>query len=78
MDNEAAEAFAEAMSLCSVEDCNRLPVRTVWELDADGVIEIAMLCRQHAAVYQPEGRVISDEILPTAEMEPEVLDAQIR
>lgn len=67
MDKQEAEMFGQMMTECaySYDGCNRMPVRMIFETNVDGDADgdIVLLCKDHAGAYQPEGRVISDEIL---------------
>lgn len=62
-----AEAMADQLTHCyaSTRGCKKLPVRTVFEMSPEGggIIDMVMLCEDHAATYKPEGVVLSDKIL---------------
>lgn len=66
-----AEAMADQATHCyaSTQGCKRFPVRMIYEMSADqsGVVDMVMLCPDHAATYKPEGRVISDTMLAEGE-----------
>lgn len=59
--------FAQAMTECmhSSHGCKKLPVRMIVEMGTDGEVdaEIVLLCKDHASTYQPEGTVLSDEMI---------------
>lgn len=73
------EQFIDDATSCAIEGCKRLPVRMIYEAAEEvmgmPVIEITMLCIEHAQVYAPTGKVISDIQLPTADLPRDVLEA---
>lgn len=65
MAKDVAELLADNLTSCyaSTKGCKRFPVRMVYEMGKDGIVECVMLCPDHAATYQPEGEVLSDTML---------------
>ncbi len=65
--DDAANAMADFMTHCyaSTKGCKRMPVRVIYEVSPNesGVVDMVVLCPDHAATYRPEGRVISDAML---------------
>lgn len=60
-----AEAMADQLTHCwaSTKGCKKMPVRMIYETAKDNTVDMVMLCSDHAAIYQPEGEVISDTLL---------------
>ena len=73
MKTQDAELLAHAMTECcfSEKGCDRLPVRMIGEMptdkSTDADVEMILLCVDHAAIYQPRGKVIFDEMLVSDE-----------
>ena len=62
-----AEALADQLTHCyaSEQGCKKMPVRMLAEIsgDGNGIIDMVMLCEDHAVTYRPEGKVIYDKVL---------------
>ena len=62
-----AEAMADQLTHCyaSTQGCKKMPVRFLYEesSEGNGTIDMVCLCEDHAAIYAPEGRVLSDTTL---------------
>lgn len=62
-----AEALADQLTHCyaSTRGCKKMPVRMLSEIspEGDGIIDMVMLCEDHAATYKPKGKVLWDGIL---------------
>lgn len=64
---DVAEAIADQLTHCyaSTRGCKKMPVRMIYEMSKDGgnMIDMVMLCEDHAVTYRPEGEVLSDTTL---------------
>lgn len=71
MNRKDSEAFADMITTCAEDGCKRLPIRMVVEFNTDpddeADCDMVMLCIDHAALYVPEGKVISDTIMVSEE-----------
>lgn len=62
---EVTERFIQELFECyfKPKGCWRIPVRFIWELEKDNETTLVCLCRNHAALYHPQGKVIQDATL---------------
>lgn len=62
-----AEAMADQLTHCyaSTRGCKKMPVRMLAEVapEGGGIIDMVMLCEDHAVTYKPEGKVLWDKTL---------------